>query len=66
MATVEHGISHGGVFCKNIVPVLDRQLASNLVDNNVIVSIIIPVYNVAPYIEDCLRSVMRQTYAGAM
>ena len=30
------------------------------------VSIIIPVYNVAPYIEDCLRSVMRQTYKGAM
>ena len=29
-------------------------------------SIIIPVYNVAPYIEDCLKSVMRQTYDGAM
>ena len=28
------------------------------------VSIIIPVYNVAPYIEGCLRSVMRQTYKG--
>ena len=26
------------------------------------VTIVIPVYNVAPYIGDCLRSVMRQTY----
>ena len=30
------------------------------------VSIIIPVYNVEQYIEECLRSVMRQTYCGAM
>lgn len=30
------------------------------------VSIIIPVYQVAPYIEDCLGSVMRQTYTGSM
>lgn len=30
------------------------------------VSIIIPVYNVAPYIEDCLRSVILQTYQGDM
>ena len=30
------------------------------------VSIVIPVYNVAPYIGDSLRSVMRQTYQGAM
>ena len=30
------------------------------------VSIIIPVYNVAPYIEACLMSVMRQTYEGWM
>lgn len=30
------------------------------------VSIIIPVYNVAPYIEDCLRSVMGQIYDGPM
>lgn len=31
-----------------------------------IVSIIIPVYNVAPYIEGCLRSVIKQTYKGAI
>lgn len=30
------------------------------------VSLIIPVYQVEPYIEDCLRSVMRQTYKGEM
>lgn len=30
------------------------------------VSIIIPVYNVEPYVEDCIRSIMRQTYDGPM
>lgn len=30
------------------------------------ISIIIPVYNVEPYIAECLQSVMRQTYQGAM
>ena len=30
------------------------------------VSIIIPVYNVSPYIEACLKCVMRQTYRGKM
>lgn len=30
------------------------------------VSIIMPVYQVSPYIEDCLRSVMQQTYRGSM
>ena len=30
------------------------------------VSILIPVYNVAPYIEKCLGSVMAQTYPGGM
>lgn len=30
------------------------------------VSIVIPVYNVAEYIKDCLQSVMRQTYRGQM
>lgn len=28
------------------------------------VSVIIPVYNVAPYVECCLKSVMSQTYSG--
>lgn len=30
------------------------------------VSIIVPVYNVEAYVEDCIRSVMRQTYTGSM
>lgn len=29
---------------------------------NIVVSIIIPVYNVAPYVEQCLNSVLNQTY----
>ena len=31
-----------------------------------LISIIVPVYNVAPYVEDCIRSVMRQTYDGPL
>ncbi len=31
-----------------------------------LISIVIPVYNVEPYIADCLKSVMRQTYQGPM
>lgn len=30
------------------------------------ISIVIPVYNVAPYIERCLKSVINQTYTGSM
>lgn len=30
------------------------------------VSIIVPVYNVSPYIEECLRSVMNQSYHGSI
>lgn len=30
------------------------------------ISIIVPVYNVAPFIEDCLASVARQTYRGRL
>lgn len=31
-------------------------------NNNCVLSIIIPAYNVAPYIENCIRSVLEQTY----
>lgn len=31
-----------------------------------LVSIIVPIYNVAPYVEQCLQSVTSQTYQGAM
>lgn len=30
------------------------------------ISIIVPIFNVAPYVEDCIKSVMRQTYDGKM
>lgn len=34
--------------------------------NSIKISIIVPVYNVEPFVEDCIRSVMRQTYDGSM
>lgn len=34
--------------------------------DNLRITIIIPVYNVEPYIVECLRSVMRQTYSGSL
>ena len=30
------------------------------------VSIVIPVYNVAPYVAECIQSVMNQTWKGAL
>nr|WP_200884642.1 glycosyltransferase [Campylobacter sp. RM16704] len=30
--------------------------------NNPLISIIIPIYNVAPYLKECLESVINQTY----
>lgn len=32
------------------------------VENDILVSVIVPVYNVAPYLEDALNSVLDQTY----
>ncbi|MBO6252519.1 MAG: glycosyltransferase family 2 protein [Bacteroidaceae bacterium] len=34
--------------------------------NQPLVSIIVPVYNVEPYVENCIRSVMNQSYGGPM
>lgn len=33
-------------------------------DNMLLISIVIPIYNVAPYIADCLQSVLKQTYSS--
>ena len=37
-----------------------------MIMEHISISIIIPVFNVAPFVEACLNSVMRQTYAGSM
>ena len=34
------------------------------VKNEELVSIIIPVYNVAEYLEECMQSVLKQTYSN--
>lgn len=33
---------------------------------NIKITIVVPIYNVAPYITDCIQSIMRQTYQGKM
>lgn len=37
-----------------------------MINGKPFISIIIPVYNVEPYVEACIESVMRQTYDGQM
>lgn len=43
-----------------------KKIESSENMNQPSISIIVPVYNVEPYVEDCIRSVMRQTYSGPM
>lgn len=33
-----------------------------MAENNILVSVIVPVYNVENYIEKCLESIVNQTY----
>ena len=42
------------------------MLRTSVTMNCIKISVIIPIYNVAPYIADCLQSVMRQSYKGSI
>ena len=33
-----------------------------MMSDNILISVIIPVYNVKPYLEHCMDTVLRQTY----
>ena len=35
-----------------------------MVDKNILVSIIVPVYNVEDYIDQCIESIVDQTYSN--
>lgn len=43
------------------MPMSDNQTASREVE----ISLIVPIYNVAPYLEECLQSIHRQSFGGA-
>lgn len=46
---------------------MDSQFVVNLGQmEKAVLSIIIPIYNVEPYVEDCIQSVMQQTFAGPL
>lgn len=40
----------------------DKKATGKAIEENELVSIVVPVYNVAPYVERCIRSLMKQSY----
>lgn len=40
----------------------DKMLSKKMIDKNILVSVVVPIYNVEQYLQKCLNSIRNQTY----
>lgn len=58
--TAEHNYDEGLVLAEDVD--YQRQIVARVPDTRPLISVIVPVYNVEAYLEECVRSILNQTY----